>query len=933
MDATVMDEEEKTKVQWMEELKALRLQNEMLSRDRDRLRSSEERYRNFVEYAADGCAEYDLNGRCTFCNRVTHELMGCTRDEYMQRRHRERFTTQSEADFALAAFREIYRTGKTANLVFNLVCKDGSPRTVEASVSLIRDAHGRPTGFRSIARDLTERRKMEEERERYRTFVDNLEDGCYEYDLDGKILFCNEGLPRIFGYSRDEYLSLDRYQRHVSRESGKAVFRLYDEMYKKNISAKILEYKIRRKDGAIRDFEASVSLMRNAEGRVVGYRGVARDITDRKNMEREKERYREFVEKIDDVCAEYDLKGKCTFCNAAASRIFGYSKDQLMNLHHHERYPDKTEADKIFNAVHETYVKNLSAHYTVANILCGDGRIRSLETSLSLIRDAGGTPIGFRSVGRDVTERRKMELELERYRDFVENIEDSCAEFDLHGHCTFCNEAAHRMLGYSREEYMRLLHHERYLSRDEVTRVFDIFNEIFRAGRPARVYTTSVLCKDGSTKAVESIVTLIRDGNGAPVGFRNIARDVTARAKMEEEQTQLREQLGQARKMEAIGTLAGGVAHDFNNLLMGIQGYTSLMLLDTNPLHPRYAQLKAIESHVKSGADLTRQLLGYARGGRYEVKPVNLNDIIGKAAAMFGRTKKEIVMEQDLADDLWIVDADRGQMEQVLLNLFVNAWHAMPGGGEIFLRTENVVLEMARARALQITPGSYVRITVRDTGVGMDEITRQRLFEPFFTTKERGTVRGTGLGLASVYGIIKGHNGAIQVQSERGRGAAFHIYMPASFSELMVEDEPQAVALRGHGTVLLVDDEKGIIDVIGEMIRGLGYQLMTAESGEDAVNIYQRHASGIDLVIMDMIMPGMGGAAAIDAIRRINPNSRIILSSGYSLSEEAQNILNRGGAIRFIQKPFQLAELSQKILEVLDKSAPEARMTAPARNL
>ena len=902
------------------ELTCLRVQFEKVSRQEEELRASEERYRNFVENAVDGCEEFDLNGRCTFCNKAIYTLVGCTREEYMQRRLQDRFATQEEADRVIAAFRENQRTGKTTDLTFaHLVCNDGTTKVIEASISLIRDADGKATGFRSITRDLTDRKKIEEERERYRTFVDNIDDGCYEFDLGGNIIFCNEGLPRIFGYSRDEFLKLDRWKRHINREYGKQVFRLYDQMYRKNVSSKMLEYKILRRDAKIRDYEASVSLIRNQAGQVIGYRGIGRDITDRKKMEREQERYREFFENVENVCAEYDLKGKCTFCNQAAVRIFGYPREVLLQLRHHERLPNQQEADKVFNAVHEIYNKALPASIFVADVLCKDGKIKSLETVISLIRDTNGNPIGFRSVGRDVTERRKMGQELARYRDFMENIEDSCAEFDLRGRCAFCNEAAHRMLGYSRKEYFQLRHHQRYAGPEDIRHAFQAFNEIYRTGNPAKIYTAMVRCKDGKTKAIESIVTLIRDAQGNATGFRNIGRDVTARKKMEEEQDRLREQLSQARKMEAIGTLAGGVAHDFNNLLMGIQGYTSLMLLDTDPGHLHFAQLKAIESHVRSGADLTRQLLGYARGGRYEVKPVHLNEIVEKSAVMFGRTKKEVLIEQDFAQDLWIVDADRGQMEQVILNLLVNAWHAMPGGGEIFLRTRNVVLEMSHVRSLDVSPGPYVKLTVKDTGVGMDEITRERLFEPFFTTKERGRVRGTGLGLASVYGIIKGHRGAINVQSERGQGATFNIYLPASFKEVVGEPQPEKITKRGRETILLADDEASITEVIGAMIKGLGYQLLTAKSGEDALDVYLANPARIDLIIMDMIMPGLGGGAAIDAIRKENPAARIILASGYSLNGEAQEILSRGGNISFMQKPFELTDLSQKIRDALDR--------------
>jgi two-component system cell cycle sensor histidine kinase/response regulator CckA len=230
--------------------------------------------------------------------------------------------------------------------------------------------------------------------------------------------------------------------------------------------------------------------------------------------------------------------------------------------------------------------------------------------------------------------------------------------------------------------------------------------------------------------------------------------------------------------MEAIGTLAGGIAHDFNNLLMGIQGYAELTLLDLDPSHPHYERLRRIEAQVQSGADLTKQLLGFARGGRYEVKPADMNDILEKSSSMFGRTQKEISIHRKFGRDLWSVEVDREQMEQVLMNLYMNASQAMPAGGEICLETENVLLNDEKAISCAVRPGKYVKISVTDTGTGMDEKTKERIFDPFFTTKGMG--RGTGLGLATVYGIIKGHGGAINVYSEPGHGTTFDIYLPAS---------------------------------------------------------------------------------------------------------------------------------------------------------
>jgi signal transduction histidine kinase len=405
------------------------------------------------------------------------------------------------------------------------------------------------------------------------------------------------------------------------------------------------------------------------------------------------------------------------------------------------------------------------------------------------------------------------------------------------------------------------------------------------------------------------------DGRGVRI---EMAVDITERKQAEKDREKLQAQLNQAQKMESIGALAGGIAHNFNNVLMGIQGRASLMLMDKDPSHSDYEHLNGIEQCVRSAAELTRDLLGFARKGKYEIKPTALNSLIKNENRMFGSTKKEIRFHEKYAKDLWVVEVDQGQIRQALLNLYVNAWQAMPGGGELYIQTDNIALDGEYLKSSKIIPGRYVRISVTDTGIGMDDAIREKIFEPFFSTKEAG--QGSGMGLASVYGIIKNHGGFLRVYSEKGEGTSFSIYLPASEREVV---EESSGTLRddiqyGRGTILLVDDEDMIVEVGRKGLESLGYQVLVALSGEEALDIYGKQKDEIDLVMLDMIMPGMGGGETFDRLKALDGSVRVLLSSGYSINGRAQEILDRG-CRAFIQKPFTLKELSQKVKAVFTR--------------
>jgi two-component system, cell cycle sensor histidine kinase and response regulator CckA len=649
------------------------------------------------------------------------------------------------------------------------------------------------------------------------------------------------------------------------------------------------------------------------------------------------ETFADLIDVMDIAMWELDLEYRIVACNRKARQIYG---EKVLGSHCFQvadgldSVCDRCPVQKVYSG-HQ----NCRSEHTRTDVA---GRTIYVDHIATPIKDQHGKLSGALELIIDITQHKVMEQEITRHRNRLEEIvlertralkeseeryralyehskkeeelyrslldssADGIAIYDLEGRAQYINPSFSETFGWRLEELKDrripyVPESEDHISMEKIRRVIE-------DGERVKNFRTQRLTKDGRCLDVDISASRYTDHQNKPAGMLVVIRDIS-------QQKALELQLQQSQKMKAIGTLAGGVAHDFNNILMGIQGRASLMLSEIEPYSPLVEHLSSIEAYVHSATDLTKQLLGYARGGKYEVKTANLTRLIDKSLQMFGRTRKEINIHKEFESDLWNVDIDAQQIEQVLLNLYVNAIQAMPGGGDFYLRTQNTILRDNAAETFKVSPGRYVKMSVTDTGVGMDQDTLDRVFDPFFTTRARG--RGTGLGLASAYGIVKNHHGVITADSVKGQGTTFTIYLPASSKEVMPEQKESRKVLSGAETILLLDDEQMVLDVAKPMLTKLGYRVYLAGTGEQAIEIYRRHPHEIHLAIIDLIMPGMNGGAVFDQLRQINPEAKVLLSSGYSIDGEAAEIMSRG-CNGFIQKPFGLKELSQKIRTILD---------------
>jgi two-component system cell cycle sensor histidine kinase/response regulator CckA len=648
----------------------------------------------------------------------------------------------------------------------------------------------------------------------------------------------------------------------------------------------------------------------------VALRKLEKEITERRRMEEalreSEEKHRTLVEESFDGI--FIQKGpKIVFANRRLCAMLGYPEGELEGQDHwvvyHPDYQAITRARAEARMRGEDALSQYEVKLQRKDGTSFDGEIRARAI---LFGNAPGIQVWV----RDITERKRAEVALqeseERFRILVEKSPLGVSLLGRDGRYKYLNPKFTEIFGYQIEDistgkmWMEKAFPDPEFRHEAIATWKHDFQEL--KGGDVWHRSFKVACKNGSERDISFRMAKLETGDALVM-----YEDTT-------EQKRLESQLLQAQKMEAVGTLAGGIAHDFNNSLQGILGYVQILLMDMKKDAPEVATLRQVERSALRASELTKQLLTFSRKVDSQLRPLDLNQEVQQVEKILRRTIPRMIdIELHLGSDLSIIHADAGQIEQVIMNLGINARDAMPNGGHLTIETKNVVLDQDYCKThLEVTPGNYVMLSMSDNGIGMSRVTQEHIFEPFYTTKGPG--KGTGLGLAMVYGIVKGHGGNIVCQSKPGEGTVFRIYFPVIEEGRESGPDEQAFAeIRGGTeTILLVDDEDSIRELGGEMLRRFGYTVLVAVDGETALEIYREEKENIALIILDLIMPGMGGQKCLEKVLEIDPAQRVLIASGHSPNGSTRESL-QGGASGYVKKPYELRPMLAMVRQILDR--------------
>ncbi len=775
-------------------------------------------------------------------------------------------------------------------------------------------------------------------KERLAVTLESIGDGVISTDRSGTITLMNRAAENITGWNEEEAVGrpLTEVFPIINKNTRKPCVSPVEEVLETGRAVSLANHTVLIcRDGTEKILADSCAPIRDNEGNIIGVVLAFRDVTKQRQSEhrlleklRESEkRYRDLFENSIDIQFIFDREGNYMEVNNEFIRESGYEREKIIGTHFGV-LPHPDEMALVLDA----YEKALTGETSNFEMRSKnkDGKFVWYSFVNRPIFNDKGEVVAIHCIARNIDEKKRAERALreseeklrrseKRYRDLFDSVSDLIYTQDLEGRFMNGNRAMTSIFGYELEEFIGRKAAD--FMKPELGELFytEYLEGIKKKGHYQGI--SSYFTKDGRKIYLEFRSNLIRPADGEPF-ISGIARDVTDRVLAQREIEKLNKQMLQAQKMEAIGTLAGGIAHDFNNLLQGILGYTQILAMEKDKGDPDIARLQQIEKAAHRASELTQQLLTFSRKVESRKRPVDLNHEVEQVEKILKRTiPKMIDIELNLEKNLEAISADPSQLEQIIMNLGVNARDAMPEGGKLLLETENVILDEEFCKDhLGARPGKYALLRISDTGIGMDMKTLEHIFDPFFTTKEVG--KGTGLGLAMVYGIVKSHEGYIMCASEPGDGTTFKIYfpvmegIPARFETEAKNNE--ATSERGSETILLVDDEEILRDIGRDILETFGYTVLLAPDGESALELYKERRKHISLVILDLIMPGMGGKQCLEKLLKINPDTKVVIASGYSIDGHAKDAL-KAGAKAFVSKPYELNKMLQAVRSVLDE--------------
>lgn len=736
--------------------------------------------------------------------------------------------------------------------------------------------------------------------------------------FDDSLKFVNSSWETTLGYSRDELMAFS--PRELVHPDDLAATRGDMEKVVAGVPTTAFENRFRCKDGSYKWLSWSSVASHSEQCFYV----AARDITEHKRSEERIRRLAEAMESNNVMIAISDANRRAIFANRALLQETGYEEQELLGRPVGETLISPNTPAQIIEEFHRCMGTD-GKWQGECLLRRKDGSEFPISLSLSTLRDAEGRVTGSFAISQNITERRGLEDRVIRLASALENTGEMICMSDDKGVCTFVNESLVRATGFAEEEMLGKAFSRTIFSPNNPPNLQEeIQNSIIREGKWRG--EALQLRRGGPDMPVSLSISVLRDKKGRITGAFAIAQDITA-------QRELEERLRRAQKMEAVGQLAGGVAHDFNNLLMVIMGYAGDLAERLDEADPLRRKADEICRAGRRAASLTGQLLAFSRQQVLSPTILNLNAVVKDLHKMLGRLINEnIKFVTELEPDLGSVKADQGQIEQVIVNLAVNARDAMPDGGRLTIQTSNVEISNLLARQHPgMSPGAYVRLAITDTGTGMDAATQSHIFDPFFTTKERG--KGTGLGLATVYGVVKQSGGFIWVYSEPGKGSTFEILLPRVKSYASPPRLPAASASAGADagieTILLVEDDKALLELISHTLRERGYTVLEASTGNEAVEIAKAESDNIDLLITDVVMPGTSGPQVADYVVGLNPNVKVLYMSGYpEFAAKTQELLKDGR--QFLQKPHTLTDLVKRVRGALQGSRVPESVGEPA---